>query len=109
MPSKFNLGHFHSAEKTAHLNSTVFAAWLESQDTQSLGHNHPLLPIVRRGNALEGLETLKSGCAAGSLVWGHAADGSVKDLRRGAVVERARLLRVDDMALVQEVVVAELI
>lgn len=38
----------------------------------------------------------------------HTADGAVEDARRSAVVEGTRLLRVDQVTLVQELVVAEL-
>jgi hypothetical protein len=38
----------------------------------------------------------------------HATDGSVEDFGGGSVMEGARLFRVDNMALVKEVVIAEL-
>jgi len=54
-------------------------------------------------------ETQAGGRASGThLVRDHAADGAVEDARRRTVVERAGLLRVDEVALVQELVVAEL-
>ena len=40
---------------------------------------------------------------------GHATDGPVENLRRSAVVERARLFGVDDVAFVEEIVVTELL
>lgn len=38
----------------------------------------------------------------------HATDGTEKDFGRGAVMEGARLFRVDNMTFVKEVVVSEL-
>lgn len=38
----------------------------------------------------------------------HAANGPVKDFGRSTMMEGARLFRVDDMSLVQEVEVAQL-
>ena len=38
----------------------------------------------------------------------HASDGTEEDLGRSAVMERAGLFGVDDMAFVKEVVIAEL-
>jgi len=41
-------------------------------------------------------------------VGGHATDCAEEDFRRSAVMERARLFRINDMAFVEEIVVAEL-
>ena len=92
----------------SHLDSAVLATRLQSEDTQSLRDNHPLLLIVRRGNTLKELETLQSSSTASSLVGDHTANGPVENLGRSAVVEGAGLFRVDNVAFVQEVVVPQL-
>ena len=89
-------------------DSAVLAAGLEPQHPEGLRDDHALLAIVRRGHALEELETLKSCRAASSLVGDHTADGPVENLGRCAVVEGAGLFRVDDVAFVKEVVVPQL-
>lgn len=94
--------------KRAHLHRAVLPARLQPQDPQRLRHNHALLPIVWGRNALEELQTLEGGGATGSLVRDHAADGSEKDFGRSAVMEGARLFGVYNVALVKEVVVAQL-
>lgn len=93
---------------TTYLDGAVFAAWLQSEDTEGLRHDHALRPVVGRGDTLEELETFKSSSTTGSLVGDHAADGPVEDLGRGAVMERAGLFGIDDVTLVEEVVVPEL-
>lgn len=90
------------------LDRAELPAGLQSQDTECLGHDHALLAIVWWGDALVELETLEGGCAAGGLVGRHTTDGAEEDFGRGAVMEGARLFRVDDMALVEEVVVPQL-
>ena len=89
-------------------NGAVLAAGLQSQDPQGLGNNHPLLPVVGRGNTLKQLEAFQSSCSASSLVGDHASDGAVENLGGGAGVEGAGLFRVDDVAFVKEVVVPQL-
>lgn len=68
-------------------NSTVLAAGLQTQDTQSLGNNHLLLLVVWGRDTLEDLEALQGGGTTGSLVGDHAADSLVEDAGWGAVVE----------------------
>ena len=92
-----------------YLHGAVLATRLQSEDTQSLRDNHPLLLIVRRGNTLKELETLQSSSTASSLVGDHTADGPVENLRRCAVVEGTRLFGVDNVAFMKEVVVAKLV
>ena len=58
--------------------------------------------IVRRGNALEGLEALHGLRATLGLVGDHAADGAPEHLRRGAVVPWATTLRVVSGLLAEE-------
>jgi hypothetical protein len=94
--------------KTAYLDCAVLAARLQAENAESFWDNHALLAVVGRRDTLEDLETLKSSSATGSLVGSHAADGTVEDLGRSAVMEGAGLFRVDDMAFVEEVVVAQL-
>lgn len=94
--------------RTAYLDSAVFAARLQSQNTEGLWHNHALRPVVGRGDTLEELETFKSSRATGSLVGDHTADGPVENLGGCAVVEGAGLFGVDDVTFMEEIVVPEL-
>lgn len=98
----------YQARKGAYLDCAVLAAGLQPEHTESFGNNHPLLPVVGRGDTLKELEALKSSRTASCLVGNHTADGPVEDLRWCAVVEGAGLFGVHDMALVKEVVVAQL-
>ena len=91
-----------------HLDRAELASWLQPQHPQRLRNHHLLLAVVRRGHALEELQALEGGGAAGGLVGDHAADGAVEDLGRRAEVEGAGLFGVHNVALVEEVVVAEL-
>ena len=91
-----------------YLDRAVLPARLQPQYPESLRDDHALLAIVGRGDALKELEALKSSRAAGSLVGNHSTNGPVEDLGGSAVVEGTRLFGVDDVALVQEVVVAQL-
>ena len=93
---------------TAYLDCAVFATRLQSQDTQSLRHDHTLLLVVGWRNTLKELEAFKSCRTAGSLVGNHTADRPVEDLGGRAVVEWAGLFGVDDVAFVEEVVVSQL-
>lgn len=90
------------------LDSAVLPAGLESQDPERFRNDHALLAIVWWGDALVELQTVESSCSARSLVGSHATDGTEEDFGRRAVMEGARLFRVDDMALVEEVVVPQL-
>ena len=89
-------------------DGAVLAAGAEAEDTQSLGNDNALLLVVGRGDTLEELEAFESSSTTGSLVGDHSADCPVEDLGGGTVVEGARLFRVDDVTLVEEVVVPEL-
>ena len=91
-----------------YLDSAVLATRLQSEDTQSLRDNHPLLLIVRRGDTLKELETLQSSSTASSLVGDHTENGPVENLGGCAVVEGAGFFGVDNVAFVEEVVVAQL-
>ena len=92
----------------SHLDCAVLATGLQPKHPQSLGDNHALLPVVGGRNTLEKLEALKSSSTASCLVRDHSADRPVENLGGRAVVEGARLFGVHDMALVKEVVVAQL-
>ncbi len=61
------------------------------------------------GDTFEELEPFEGSCTTGALMRGHATDGPVENLRRSAVMERARLFGVDDVAFVEEIVVPELL
>lgn len=78
----------------------VLPAGLQPQDSQCLWYNHPLLPVVWWGNTLKELETLKGSSTPSTLVRRHSTDSPVKDLRWCAVMERARLFGVDNVAFV---------
>jgi hypothetical protein len=69
-------------------DGAVLASRLESQDSEGLGDYHLLHLVVGGGHALEHLEPLQCGGAAGRLVGDHAADGLVEDSGRGSEVER---------------------
>ncbi len=99
---------YSAEEKLTHLHCAVFTARLQSENSQGLRDNHALLPVVGRGNALEELEALKSCRTASRLVRNHTANGPVENLGGSTVMERTRLFGIDDMALVEEVVVAQL-
>ena len=68
-------------------DSAVLASGLEPQDTEGLGNDDALLLVVRGRDTLEGLKTLHSGVAAGSLVRDHATDGAPEHLGGSAEVE----------------------
>jgi hypothetical protein len=91
-----------------HLHCTVFPPWLQPQDPQSLWHDHPLLLIIKRRDTLKEFQAFKGSSAASGLMRYHASDGTEEDLGRSTVMERAGFFRVDDMAFVKEVVIAEL-
>ena len=90
------------------LHSAVLPPRLQSENPKGLRHNHALLLVVGRGDTLEELEAFESSSTTGSLVGDHSADCPVEDLGGGTVMEGARLFRVDDVTLVEEVVVPEL-
>ena len=93
---------------TTYLDSAVLPSWLQSENPEGLRHDHALLPVVWGRNALEELQAFNGSSTACCLVRNHSADSFEEDLRGCAEVERARFLWVDNMALVEEVVVAEL-
>lgn len=86
----------------------VLSSGLQSEDSEGLGNDHLLLPVVRRGHTLVELESLKGGGSSGSLVGNHSSDSLVKDSGRSSVMERTGLLGVDQMPLVEVVVVSKL-
>lgn len=90
-------------------NGAVLATGLQSKDTQSLGDDHLLLLVIRRGDTLEDLKALEGGGTAGSLVGHHAADGLVEDAGRGAEVEGTTSCRVVTGDLAQVGVVLDCI
>ena len=92
----------------AHLDRAELAAGLESQDSESLRNHHLLLSVVRGRDTLKELDALEGSSTTGSLVGHHSTDGSVEDPAWCTEVEGTALLWVYEMALVQEVVVAEL-
>jgi len=65
-------------------NRAVLPPRLQPQHAQRLRHYHPLLAVVRRGHALEDLQTLHGFRAALGLVRDHAADGAPEHLGWGA-------------------------
>lgn len=109
--AKFRRRIFHT--KTIggrpYLNSAVLAARLQPQHAKRIRNDHLLLTVVWRRNTLEELETLYRGCATSSLVGQHATHGLEEDAGWRTVMERPRLFGVDDVALVQEVVVPQLL
>jgi hypothetical protein len=92
----------------AHLYCTVFPPWFQPQDPQSFWHNHPLLPVIKRGDTFEKFQTFEGCSAASGLMRHHASDSTEENLGRSTVVERARFFGVDDVAFVEEVMIAEL-
>lgn len=58
------------------------------------------------GDTFEQFQTLEGSSATGALVGNHSTDSAIKNLGRCAVMERTGLFGVDNMALVEEVVVA---
>ena len=91
-----------------YLDGAIFPAGFQSQHPEGLGNDHPLLAVVGWRNTLKELQPLERGGTPGGFVGYHAANGTEKNFRRSAVVEGTRLLRVNNVALVKEVVVAEL-
>lgn len=57
----------NGAGKGTHLEGAVLASGLEAEDTESLGNDHLLLLVVRRGHTLEELQALKGGRTTGGL------------------------------------------
>lgn len=93
---------------SAYLDCAVLPPRLQSENPESLRHNHTLLPVVGRRNTLKELEAVKSCRTASRLVGDHTADGPVENLGGSAVVEGTRLFGVHNMTLVKEVVVPQL-
>ena len=94
---------------TPYLDSAVLPTGFQPQHSQRLWYDEPLLAVVRGRNALEELEALKGGGTASGLVRDHATDRSVEDLGGRAVVEGARLFRVDNVSFMEEIMVSELL
>ena len=91
-----------------YLDRAVLATRLQPQHPQGLRDNHPLLAVIWRRNTLKKLQAFKSRRATSGLVRYHAADGPEENLGRRAVMERTRFFGVNNVALMQEVVVAQL-
>ena len=68
---------------------TDLSAGFEPENPQGAGHDHPLLLVIRRRDALEALQPLHGGLAPLGLVRHHASDRPPEDLARGPEVERA--------------------
>lgn len=68
-------------------DGAVLAAGAEAQDTQGLGNDDTLLPVVGGRDTLEHLQALHGGGTAGSLVGDHAANSLVEDAGGSAEVE----------------------
>lgn len=92
-----------------YLDGAVLAAWLQSQDSESLGDDHLLLLVIWCWDTLEKLDSLDGSLSSGELVRKHTTDGSEEDAAWGTLVEGTKLLGVDQVALVKEVLVSELI
>jgi hypothetical protein len=90
------------------LDGAVLAARLQSEDSESLGDDDLLLLVIGGGDALEELDPLDGSLASGELVREHASDRAEEDLAGSALVEGTALVGLDQMALVEEVLVAEL-
>lgn len=91
-----------------YLDGAVFPTRLQPQYPEGLGNHHSLLAVVWWGHTLEELQTLERGSTPRSFVGYHSADGAKEDFGGSAMVERAGLLGIDNVALVEKVVVAEL-
>merc|ERR1719234_511680 len=81
---------------------------LQPQNLESRWDDHELLPVIGRGNSLEGLEPLEGVLATLSLVGGHAAHGAPEDLGWSPEVERSTG-GLDIATLLQEVEVLQLV
>lgn len=68
-------------------DSAELSAGLQSQNSQRLGDDHPLLLVVWGRDALKDLQSLHSSLATGGFVRHHAADGLVEDAAGGTEVE----------------------
>ena len=99
----------YQLQSATDLDGAVLAAGLQPQHPESLRNDHALLLVVGGRDALEELEPLEGGSTARRLVGNHSTDSAVEDFGGGAVMEGARLLGVDDVAFVEEVVVAKLV
>jgi len=91
------------------LDGAVLATRLQPQNPQSFWDDHLLLSVVRWGNTLKEFKAFNCGSATGGLVGQHPADGLEENARWRAVMEGSRLLGVDNVALVQEVMVPQLV
>lgn len=65
----------------------VLSTRLQSENSESLGNDNTLETVVRGGNTLEDLQSLKSGLTTSSLVGDHTTDGLVQDAGRSTEVE----------------------
>lgn len=92
----------------AYFYRAIFTPRLQPQYPQSLWNDHLLLPVIWWRYTFEEFESFKRCGTPRTLMGSHAADGSEENFGRSAVMEGARLFRVDNMALVEEVMIAKL-
>jgi len=97
-----------SDSKSSHLDRAVLPTRFQPQHPQRLWYDEPLLAVVGRRDTLEELEAFKGGGTAGGLVWDHAADRSVEDLRGRTVMEGAGFFRVNNVSFMEEIMISEL-
>merc|ERR1712013_579083 len=90
------------------LDGAVLASRLEAEDAEGVGDDHLLLLVVRGRGTLEELDALDRRGSSCGLVRQHTPDGAEENLGWGAEVEGSGLLWVHKVALVKEVVVAQL-
>lgn len=92
----------------SYLDSAIFAARLQPQYAESSRDYHTFFTIVWGRNTFKKLEAIKSRSPSSGLVGNHSTDRFKENLGGCTVVEGARFLWVYNMALVKEVVVAQL-
>lgn len=69
-------------------NSAVFAARLQSEDSEGLGNDNPLLFVIRWWDTLEDLQSLHGSGATSALVRNHTPDSLVENAGRSTEMER---------------------
>ena len=83
-------------------NSTILAAWVQSQHPQGRRYHDTLLRIIRRWDSLVGPQSHEGSVSSFGLVGQHSSHDTNEDLRRGSMVERASSW-VDVTSLPQEI------
>merc|ERR1719234_2276766 len=81
---------------------------LQPQNLESRWDDHEILPVLRRGNTLKGLEPPQGVLATLSLVGGHASHSAPEDLGWSPEVEGSTGW-LDVAALLQEVEILQLV